>query len=71
MSPLVDQIPVVICNNRTVLRSPSIQELARCLGLNAHITAAEVRIVVIVGAGPAGSGGGGLRRIGRPGRSGD
>jgi thioredoxin reductase (NADPH) len=50
----VDQIPVVICNNRTVLRSPSIQELARCLGLNAHITAAEVRDVVIVGAGPAG-----------------
>src|ERR1700691_3793048 len=50
----VDQIPVVICNNRTVLRSPSIQELARCLGLTAHITAAEVRDVVIVGAGPAG-----------------
>jgi thioredoxin reductase (NADPH) len=50
----IDQIPVVICNNRTVLRSPSIQELARCLGLNAHITAAEVRDVVIVGAGPAG-----------------
>jgi thioredoxin reductase (NADPH) len=50
----VDQIPVVICNNRTVLRNPSIQELARCLGLNAHITAAEVRDVVIVGAGPAG-----------------
>jgi thioredoxin reductase (NADPH) len=50
----VDQVPVVICNNRTVLRSPSIQQLARCLGLNAHITAAEVRDVVIVGAGPAG-----------------
>ncbi len=50
----LDQVPVVICNNRTVLRSPSIQELARCLGLNAHITAAEVRDVVVVGAGPAG-----------------
>jgi thioredoxin reductase (NADPH) len=50
----VDQVPVVICNNRIVLRSPSIQELARCLGLNAHITAAEVRDLVIVGAGPAG-----------------
>jgi thioredoxin reductase (NADPH) len=50
----VDQVPVVICNNRTVLRSPSIQELAACLGLNAHITADEVRDVVIVGAGPAG-----------------
>jgi thioredoxin reductase (NADPH) len=50
----VDEIPVVICNGETVLRGPSIQELARCLGLNAHITAAEVRDLVIVGAGPAG-----------------
>ncbi|MGC2550983.1 MAG: FAD-dependent oxidoreductase [Candidatus Sulfotelmatobacter sp.] len=48
------EIPVVICNNRTVLRSPSIQELARCLGLNAHITPSELRDVVIVGAGPSG-----------------
>ncbi len=48
------EIPVVICNNRTVLRKPSIQELARCLGLNAHITASEVRDLVIVGAGPSG-----------------
>jgi thioredoxin reductase (NADPH) len=50
----VNEIPVVICNNRTVLRSPSIQELARCLGLNEHIEASEVRDVAIVGAGPAG-----------------
>jgi thioredoxin reductase (NADPH) len=50
----MEEIPVVICNNRTVLRSPSIQELARCLGLNAHITASELRDVVIVGAGPSG-----------------
>jgi thioredoxin reductase (NADPH) len=49
-----EEIPVVICNNRTVLRSPSIQELAKCLGLNAHITASEVRDLVIVGAGPSG-----------------
>ncbi len=48
------EVPVVICNNRTVLRKPSIQELARCLGLNAHITASEVRDLVIVGAGPSG-----------------
>jgi thioredoxin reductase (NADPH) len=48
------EIPVVICNGETVLRGPSIQELARCLGLNAHITASEVRDLVIVGAGPAG-----------------
>jgi thioredoxin reductase (NADPH) len=50
----VREIPVVVCNNRTVLRSPSIQELAKCLGLNAHITASELRDVVIVGAGPSG-----------------
>jgi thioredoxin reductase (NADPH) len=49
-----DEVPVVICNNSTVLRRPSIQELARCLGLNAHITASEVRDLVIVGAGPSG-----------------
>jgi thioredoxin reductase (NADPH) len=49
-----EEVPVVICNNRTVLRRPSIQELARCLGLNAHITASEVRDLVIVGAGPSG-----------------
>ncbi|MFY9911932.1 MAG: FAD-dependent oxidoreductase [Candidatus Sulfotelmatobacter sp.] len=48
------EIPVVICNNTTVLRRPSIQELAKCLGLNAHITASEVRDLVVVGAGPSG-----------------
>jgi thioredoxin reductase (NADPH) len=48
------EIPVVICNGQTVLRSPSIQELAKCLGLNAHITPTEVRDLVIVGAGPSG-----------------
>jgi len=49
-----EEVPVVICNNQTVLRKPSIQELARCLGLNAHITATEVRDLVVVGAGPSG-----------------
>jgi thioredoxin reductase (NADPH) len=47
-------IPVVICNGQTVLRSPSIQELANCLGLNPNITGSEVRDLVIVGAGPSG-----------------
>ena len=50
----MEEIPIVVCNNRTVLRSPSIQELAECLGLNAHITASELRDLVIVGAGPSG-----------------
>ncbi|MGA9510244.1 MAG: FAD-dependent oxidoreductase [Candidatus Sulfotelmatobacter sp.] len=50
----MQEVPIVICNNRTVLRSPSIQELANCLGLNAHITPSELRDLVIVGAGPSG-----------------
>ena len=50
----VQQIPVVICNGKTVLRHPSTHELARCLGFNYSIEPTEVRDVVIVGAGPAG-----------------
>jgi thioredoxin reductase (NADPH) len=36
------------------MRSPSIQDLAKCLGFNASIDGAQVRDVIIVGAGPAG-----------------
>jgi thioredoxin reductase (NADPH) len=50
----LDQIPVVICNERSVLRGPSIQELADCLGFNANIDESQVRDLIIVGAGPAG-----------------
>jgi len=48
------EVPVVICNSRTVLRSPSIQELANCLGFNGSIDQTQIRDVIIVGAGPAG-----------------
>jgi thioredoxin reductase (NADPH) len=48
------EVPVVICNGRTVLRSPSIQQLANCLGFNRAIDQTQVRDVIIVGAGPAG-----------------
>ncbi|HKA01260.1 MAG TPA: cyclic nucleotide-binding domain-containing protein, partial [Candidatus Solibacter sp.] len=48
------EIPVVICSGRTVLRSPSIQQLAGCMNLNANIDDAHVWDVIIVGAGPAG-----------------
>jgi thioredoxin reductase (NADPH) len=47
-------VPVVICNGRTVLRNPSPQELADCLGLNANISKNQIRDVIIVGAGPSG-----------------
>jgi thioredoxin reductase (NADPH) len=50
----VDEIPVVICNNRLVLRNPSVQGLADCLGFNSNIDERQVRDVIIVGGGPAG-----------------
>jgi len=50
----LSEVPVVICNERTVLRRPTIQELADCLGFNANIDETQVRDLIIVGAGPAG-----------------
>ena len=44
----------MIRNARSVLRNPSIQELADCLGFNSSIDESLVRDVIIVGAGPAG-----------------
>jgi thioredoxin reductase (NADPH) len=49
-----NEVPVVICHGKRVLRGPSIQELTKCLGFNAAIDGAHVRDVVILGAGPAG-----------------
>ena len=49
-----DQIPVVICQAQAVLRNPSIQELADCVGLNSAIDETELRDLIIVGAGPSG-----------------
>ena len=48
------EVPIVICHGRHVLRSPSIQELANCLGFNSTIDNTQVRDVIIVGGGPAG-----------------
>lgn len=50
----LSEVPVVICNGRTVLRNPSIQQLADCLGLNVNVDLAQVRDLIIVGAGPSG-----------------
>ena len=50
----VDEIPVVICASRSVMRNPSVQELANCLGFNATVDESQVHDVVIVGAGPSG-----------------
>jgi thioredoxin reductase (NADPH) len=50
----VDEIPVVICNAKNVLRNPTNQKVADCLGLNVGIDGSQVRDLIIVGAGPAG-----------------
>ncbi len=47
-------VPVVICHGHTVLRNPSTQQLADCLGFNVSIDTSQVRDVIIVGAGPSG-----------------
>jgi thioredoxin reductase (NADPH) len=47
-------VPVVLCSGRTILRNPSPQQLADCLGLNASIDQTLVRDLIIVGAGPSG-----------------
>ncbi len=47
-------VPVVICRGATVLRNPSNQEIADCLGFNLSVDPTQVRELVIVGAGPAG-----------------
>ena len=47
-------IPVLICRGTKVLKVPSNEEVAECLGFNAGIACSAVRDVVVVGAGPAG-----------------
>ncbi len=47
-------IPVVICSGTSVLRNPTNQRLAECLGFAGHIDEHRVYDVAIVGAGPAG-----------------
>jgi thioredoxin reductase (NADPH) len=48
------EVPVVILGGRTVLHNPTNERIAECVGLNAPVDSAQVRDVVIVGAGPAG-----------------
>jgi thioredoxin reductase (NADPH) len=47
-------VPVLICRGDAVLRNPTNQRIAECLGFNDPIDQTQVRDVVIVGAGPAG-----------------
>ena len=50
----INEIPVLICRGKTVLRNPTNREIADCLGFNDAINQTKVRDVVIVGGGPAG-----------------
>jgi len=49
-----EDIPVLICRGEVVLRNPSNQQIAACLGFNAAIDQSQIRDVAIIGAGPAG-----------------
>ena len=48
------QLPIVLCPSGELLRNPSEDELARCIGLVGPIDPNRVYDVAIVGAGPAG-----------------
>jgi thioredoxin reductase (NADPH) len=48
------EIPVLICRGQIVLRNPSNQEIADCLGFNESIDQTQVRDLVVIGAGPSG-----------------
>jgi thioredoxin reductase (NADPH) len=51
----VEEIPVIICGSSGhVLRNPTTQKLADCLGFNTSIDESQVRDLIIVGAGPSG-----------------
>jgi thioredoxin reductase (NADPH) len=48
------EIPVVICRGQQVLRNPSNQQVADCLGFNEAVDRTHLRDLIVVGAGPAG-----------------
>jgi thioredoxin reductase (NADPH) len=50
----VNEIPVLICRGQVVLRNPSNQQIADCLGFNDSIDQTQVRDLVVIGAGPSG-----------------
>jgi thioredoxin reductase (NADPH) len=50
----VADVPVLICRGESVLRNPTNQQIAACLGFNEAIDQTQIRDLVIVGAGPAG-----------------
>ena len=47
-------VPVVICRGTKILKNPTNEEIAQCLGFNVNIDRSHLRDLVVVGAGPAG-----------------
>jgi thioredoxin reductase (NADPH) len=50
----VTDIPVLVCRGERVLKNPTNQEIAECLGFNDAIDRMHVRDLIVIGAGPAG-----------------
>src|ERR1051326_6981235 len=50
----ISDLPVLICRRSIVLRNPTNQEIAGCLGLNESVDRTHLRDMIVVGAGPAG-----------------
>src|SRR5262252_1201165 len=48
------EIPVLICRGQVVLKNPSNQQIANCLGFNESVDQTRVRDLVVIGAGPSG-----------------
>jgi thioredoxin reductase (NADPH) len=49
-----EDVPVLICRGELVLRNPTNEQIADCLGFNDAIDPSQVRDLVIIGAGPSG-----------------
>jgi thioredoxin reductase (NADPH) len=47
-------VPVLICRGEMVLRNPTNQQIADCLGFNEAIEQTHIRDLLIIGAGPSG-----------------
>jgi thioredoxin reductase (NADPH) len=50
----IEDVPVLICRGKVVLRNPTNRQIADCLGFNEAIDQTHLRDLVVVGAGPAG-----------------
>lgn len=49
-----EDVPFLICRGERVLRDPTNERIADCLGLNESIDPTQIRDLVVIGAGPSG-----------------